>query len=265
MVFPQLTKPELRAVPAGWQRVADLHLAVADNHAINQEFDELPTLGEAGRRQPGPHARAEVLDALGNRAQLQPLLGHRVQLALLGEQLQTAVVPESASVSDTEIEDFYRANQAQFEQPETRDVRVILNPDEGQIEDARSELGTDPTPADWKAAAKKYSTDEATKNQGGLRQDVAEGQNEAALDEAIFSSPEGELVSEQDQWAARIVNGSWPELLGWFYLGGLLLSFTPCVLPMVPILSSIIAGQGTVPTSRGFALSVSYVRGMAST
>jgi thiol:disulfide interchange protein DsbD len=76
---------------------------------------------------------------------------------------------------------------------------------------------------------------------------------------------DGELVSEQDQWAARIVNGSWAELLGWFYLGGLLLSFTPCVLPMVPILSSIIAGQGTVSTSRGFALSVSYVLGMAFT
>jgi thiol:disulfide interchange protein DsbD len=74
-----------------------------------------------------------------------------------------------------------------------------------------------------------------------------------------------ELVSEQDQWAARIVNGSWPELLGWFFLGGLLLSFTPCVLPMVPILSSIIAGQGTVSTGRGFALSVSYVLGMAFT
>src|SRR6185503_14534095 len=75
----------------------------------------------------------------------------------------------------------------------------------------------------------------------------------------------GELVSEQDQWAARIVNGSWPQLLGWFYLGGLLLSFTPCVLPMVPILSSIISAQGTVSTSRGFALSVSYVLGMAFT
>jgi thiol:disulfide interchange protein DsbD len=79
------------------------------------------------------------------------------------------------------------------------------------------------------------------------------------------ASPDGELVSEQDQWAARIVNGSWAELLGWFYLGGLLLSFTPCVLPMVPILSSIIAGQGTVSPSRGFALSVSYVLGMAFT
>jgi thiol:disulfide interchange protein DsbD len=83
---------------------------------------------------------------------------------------------------------------------------------------------------------------------------------------ATAAAVEGdELVSEQDLWAARIVNGSWPELLGWFFLGGLLLSFTPCVLPMVPILSSIIAGQGTVSAGRGFALSVSYVLGMAFT
>ena len=76
----------------------------------------------------------------------------------------------------------------------------------------------------------------------------------------------GGLVSEQDQWLARIVNGSWWTLLGGFYVAGLLLSFTPCVLPMVPILSSIIAGQGgTVSTQRGFLLSLSYVLGMAAT
>jgi thiol:disulfide interchange protein DsbD len=76
----------------------------------------------------------------------------------------------------------------------------------------------------------------------------------------------GELVSEQDQWLARIVNGSWWTLLGFFYVAGLGLSFTPCVLPMVPILSSIIAGQGgTVSTQRGFLLSLSYVLGMAAT
>jgi thiol:disulfide interchange protein DsbD len=73
------------------------------------------------------------------------------------------------------------------------------------------------------------------------------------------------VVSEQDQWLARIVNGSWLTLLGGFYVAGLLLSFTPCVLPMVPILSSIIAGQGAVSTQRGFLLSLSYVLGMAAT
>ncbi len=73
-------------------------------------------------------------------------------------------------------------------------------------------------------------------------------------------------VSEQDQWSARIVGGSFWAMIGWFYVGGLLLAFTPCVLPMVPILSSIIAGQGgTVSTARGFLLSLSYVLGMALT
>jgi thiol:disulfide interchange protein DsbD len=75
-----------------------------------------------------------------------------------------------------------------------------------------------------------------------------------------------ELVSEQDQWLARIVNGSWWTLLGFFYAAGLGLAFTPCVLPMVPILSSIIAGQGaSVSPQRGFLLSLSYVLGMATT
>ena len=58
------------------------------------------------------------------------------------------------------------------------------------------------------------------------------------------------MVSEQDQWAARILGGSWWTFLGGFYVAGLLLAFTPCVLPMVPILSSIIAGQGGSTTPR---------------
>ena len=49
-----------------------------------------------------------------------------------------------------------------------------------------------------------------------------------------------------------------------FLLLGLGLSFTPCVLPMVPILSSIIVGEGTkVKRRRAFVLSVAYVLGMA--
>ncbi|OGT37326.1 MAG: hypothetical protein A3F12_06090 [Gammaproteobacteria bacterium RIFCSPHIGHO2_12_FULL_38_14] len=44
---------------------------------------------------------------------------------------------------------------------------------------------------------------------------------------------------------------------------GLLLAFTPCVLPMVPILASIIAGEQSIKTKRAFLLSLSYVLGMA--
>ncbi|MDH3418388.1 MAG: protein-disulfide reductase DsbD [Gammaproteobacteria bacterium] len=74
------------------------------------------------------------------------------------------------------------------------------------------------------------------------------------------------MVSEQDRLADLIVNGSWWLVLGTFYGFGLLLAFTPCVLPMVPILSGMIAGQGRETTAmRGFTLSLAYVMGMALT
>jgi thioredoxin:protein disulfide reductase len=51
---------------------------------------------------------------------------------------------------------------------------------------------------------------------------------------------------------------------GVFLLAGMLLSFTPCVLPMIPILSSIIVGQsGAVSKARGFSLALVYSLGMA--
>jgi thiol:disulfide interchange protein DsbD len=73
-------------------------------------------------------------------------------------------------------------------------------------------------------------------------------------------------VAEQDWFASLIRSGSVAAMLGWFYLAGLVLAFTPCVLPMVPILSGIIAGGGRpVTAARGFALSAAYVLGMALT
>ena len=74
------------------------------------------------------------------------------------------------------------------------------------------------------------------------------------------------MVSEQDRLSDLIAGGSLfaviVKLFGW----GLLLAFTPCVLPMIPILSGIIAGQGAAATPRrSFMLSVVYVLGMALT
>ena len=48
-------------------------------------------------------------------------------------------------------------------------------------------------------------------------------------------------------------------------LGGLLLAFTPCVLPMLPILAGIIARQHTSSSMRGFLLALCYVLGVATT
>ena len=73
-----------------------------------------------------------------------------------------------------------------------------------------------------------------------------------------------EPVSEQAR-LARIISDSpiWAAA-GVFFVLGLGLAFTPCVLPMVPILSGIIAGEGEdVSAMRGFTLAFTYVMGMA--
>ena len=71
-------------------------------------------------------------------------------------------------------------------------------------------------------------------------------------------------VSEQGKLAQVITGSSIWVTIGVFFVAGLGLAFTPCVLPMIPILSGIIAGEGdNVSPSRGFFLAFTYVMGMA--
>ncbi|PWQ99012.1 protein-disulfide reductase DsbD [Leucothrix arctica] len=73
-------------------------------------------------------------------------------------------------------------------------------------------------------------------------------------------------VSEQSVLGDILKNQSIWTVVGAFFLGGLLLTFTPCVFPMIPILSGIITGQGeSLTRGRSFALSLAYVIPMALT
>jgi thioredoxin:protein disulfide reductase len=79
-------------------------------------------------------------------------------------------------------------------------------------------------------------------------------------------SPAAPADGSDQSHFARLLTGNLLLMVGGFYLAGLLLAFTPCVLPMVPILSGIIAGGGRkLTTGRAFALSLTYVLGMALT
>lgn len=70
--------------------------------------------------------------------------------------------------------------------------------------------------------------------------------------------------SDMDRIAAVLKSGKLLTVLSLFFLLGVGLSFTPCVLPMVPILSSIIVGEGAqAKRGRGLLLSADYVLGMA--
>lgn len=79
---------------------------------------------------------------------------------------------------------------------------------------------------------------------------------------AAATSANGDGETSYDQLLAG-GNRSWALLL--FLGAGLLLAFTPCVLPLLPILSAVLAGGGEPSFKRGLLLSTLYVQGMALT
>jgi thiol:disulfide interchange protein DsbD len=82
---------------------------------------------------------------------------------------------------------------------------------------------------------------------------------------STVASPGAAPLSEQDRLAGLLTTNPVGALVA-FFIAGLLLAFTPCVFPMVPILSGIIVGQGErLTTLRAFWLSVVYVLAMALT
>ena len=108
----------------------------------------------------------------------------------------------------------------------------------GAAPDALSGFGVSNAVASTPAAA-------ATGNAEGAVAGAAASRSSSPLDEVLAS---GRL------WL----------VIGAFFAAGVLLSLTPCVLPMLPILSSIIVGQGGTPSrARGFFLAFSYSLGMA--
>ena len=84
----------------------------------------------------------------------------------------------------------------------------------------------------------------------------------APITEAIITSK----LSEQDQIVTALKQDSLAMTLLSFFGFGLLLSLTPCIFPMIPILSGIIVGHGNhITTTRAFLLSLSYVIASALT
>jgi thiol:disulfide interchange protein DsbD len=86
--------------------------------------------------------------------------------------------------------------------------------------------------------------------------------------EPLTSSPErtSSAVSDDARFAGVLESGRLWAVIAVFFGAGLLLTFTPCVLPMIPILSGIIVGEGRkVTRGRALLVSLAYVLGMAVT
>jgi foldase protein PrsA len=115
----------------------------------------------------------------------------RVRLDALSNKIREKVTKGKDKVTDAQIEADYNKNKARFAQPERRDLRIVLTKTKAKAEAARKALDSGQS---FKSVAKKYSIDQASKAQGGKLPAVAKGQQEKALDDAIFKAKKGELT-----------------------------------------------------------------------
>jgi foldase protein PrsA len=110
---------------------------------------------------------------------------------LLQQKLTEKVTKAQGKVTDAQIAAYYEKNKAKFATPERRDLRIVLTKTQAKAAQAKRALDSGQS---WTAVTKKYSIDQASKAQGGKLSGVAKGQQEKALDAAIFKAPKGKLV-----------------------------------------------------------------------
>ena len=124
----------------------------------------------------------------------------RVRLDQLQQKLTQKVTEDAKKVSNQDVEEYYDKNKKRFAQPERRDLLVVLTKTKAKADQAKKALDDGQS---WKQVVKRYSIDEASKAQGGKLPAVSKGQNEKALDDAVFSARKGEVegpVKTQFGW-----------------------------------------------------------------
>jgi len=190
------------------------------------------------------------------------LYKHRFSFSAKGVELGEASIPDGLKKTDEyfgEVEVYYKHIEVTipYVNPES-EVMLTLN------YQGCADAGLCYTPATRYLSYKKQAdgtlflaSGVATKIPG-----VASQSNNVVIEQ------NGQLsaIEQQEPLASVLEQGNLFWTLMAFLGAGLLLTFTPCVLPMVPILSGIIAGQGKdITPAKAFRLSFVYVQSMAIT
>ncbi|MEA2426466.1 MAG: foldase protein PrsA [Thermoleophilaceae bacterium] len=164
-------------------------LQESKNRKITASDKEVQTTFQQQKKQSFPK-EADYQKFLQSSGQTESDLLYRVKLSVLTNKLQQSIIKGKGKVTDAQITDYYNKNKQRFAQPETRDLLVILNPTKAKAQAALKAVNGGQK---WPAAAKKFSTDAASKSQGGKLPNVTKGQQEKAFDTAIFSAQKGKV------------------------------------------------------------------------
>jgi foldase protein PrsA len=124
----------------------------------------------------------------------------RIKLDALQNKLTAKIQKEQAKITDEDVEEYYEKNEKRFSQPERRDLNVVLTKTEARAEQAKTRLDDGDS---FKTVSNELSIDQASKANGGKLPDVAEGQQEKALNDAVFKADRGSVegpVKTQFGW-----------------------------------------------------------------
>src|SRR5215217_6464574 len=134
---------------------------------------------------------ADFQKFLKDSGQTEEDILQRVRLDALSNKIREKVTKGKDKVTDAQVTEYYNKNKQRFAQPERRDLRIVLTKGKAKAEQAHKALQSGDS---FKSVAKRYSIDQASKAQGGKLPAVAKGQQEKALDTAIFKAKKGELT-----------------------------------------------------------------------
>jgi len=173
-------------IQAQWveQEAAKRGVKVSDQEVKNRLAEEKQ------RAFPGKKGEARYKQFLKTSGMSEEDILFRFKLETLQQKLTQKVTEKESKVTDKDVEEYYAKNKKRFAQPERRDLNVVLTKSAAKAKQAKSAINGG---GNFKAVSKKYSIDEASKQQGGKLPDVAEGQQEKAFNDAIFAAKKGSL------------------------------------------------------------------------
>jgi len=162
----------------------------ADARDIEVSDEEVQKQFEDQKKQSFPNDK-QYQQFLKTSGQTEEDLLFRVKLDVLSTKVRDEIIEGTDDISDEDISNYYDENKERFSQPERRDLNVVLTKTEAKANEAKQAIESGQS---FKDVAKEFSIDEASKSQGGKLPAVAEGQQEKAFDDAIFSADKNELT-----------------------------------------------------------------------
>jgi foldase protein PrsA len=189
--FPQAGTPEYENLKnsivrnlverAQWeQKAEEMGIQVTDAE-VTERLEELKEQSFQGDEE----AYEEELEKAGlTEEQLRDQIHSRI----LSEKIFKDVT-KTVQVTDKNISAYYESNEAQFQRPQSRDVRHILVKREARAQEIRNELADG---SSFAKLAKEFSEDTGSAAQGG-ELTVAKGETVAPFDKFVFEAKKGEL------------------------------------------------------------------------